>query len=267
MYGKLFEQMFDGSLVISGWEAIVTFQQMIILSDADGLVDMTPHAISARTTIPLEIILKGLSELEKPDPDSRTPGEEGRRIVKLSTSRSWGWRIVNHQQYRDMRSSSDRAAYYRNYRATKRNSAQLHATANVLHATEITNTDTDTDTDTEYMCASPAASTPKPRRSQIKSTKWISDAQRICFDEFWASYWRRVNRQQAERSYAKLITTHNQHAAVIAGVRAQSETMMSRDVETRPHASTWLNNRRWEDEMDTTKIVTKSQRERALEQL
>ena len=91
MYGKLFEQMFDGSLVISGWEAIVTFQQMIILSDADGLVDMTPHAISARTTIPLEIILKGLSELEKPDPDSRTPDEEGRRIVKLSTSRSWGW--------------------------------------------------------------------------------------------------------------------------------------------------------------------------------
>ena len=55
MYGKLFESMFDGTLA-NNWEALVVFQQMVILCDADGRVDMTPMALHRRTGIPLEII-------------------------------------------------------------------------------------------------------------------------------------------------------------------------------------------------------------------
>lgn len=97
MYGKLFTGMYDGTLATGGpWEALVTFQQLIILADKYGTVDMTPVAIARRTTVPLEIIVKGLEALEKPDPQSRTPDEDGKRIVRLSDSRPWGWRIVNH---------------------------------------------------------------------------------------------------------------------------------------------------------------------------
>ena len=101
MYGKLFSQMYDGTLATKGpWQALVTFQQLIILADQAGVVDMTPESISRRTTIPLEIISEGLKTLEEPDPSSRTPALEGRRIVRLSESRNWGWQIVNYDHYR-----------------------------------------------------------------------------------------------------------------------------------------------------------------------
>ena len=37
MYGKLFAQMFDGTLATKGpWQALITFQQLVILADKHG---------------------------------------------------------------------------------------------------------------------------------------------------------------------------------------------------------------------------------------
>ena len=84
MYGKIFAQMYDGTLCTAGpWQALVTFQQFIVLARSDGVVDMTPSAISARTTIPLAIIEAGIEALERPDPESGSLDHEGRRIVRL----------------------------------------------------------------------------------------------------------------------------------------------------------------------------------------
>ena len=93
--------MFDGSLY-GNWQAIVTLQQMIVLCDVDGVVDMTPQAIAARTSIPMEIIQAGIETLEQPDKYSRTPDADGRRIERLDTHRPWGWRIVNYKKYRHL---------------------------------------------------------------------------------------------------------------------------------------------------------------------
>lgn len=121
MYGKLFAQMYDGTLGTNGpWQALITFQQLIILADKDGVVDMTPEALSRRTTVPLDIIQTGLTALGQPDPDSRTPDEEGRRIVSLNEGRAWGWRIVNYAKYREMRTAEERRAYHRKYWREKR---------------------------------------------------------------------------------------------------------------------------------------------------
>lgn len=121
MYGKLFAQMYDGTLGTNGpWQALVTFQQLIILADKDGVVDMTPEALSRRTTVPIDIIQTGLAALEQPDASSRTPDEEGRRIVGLSEGRAWGWRIVNYAKYREMRTAEERRAYHRQYWREKR---------------------------------------------------------------------------------------------------------------------------------------------------
>ena len=126
MYGKLFAQMYEGSLGTEGpWQAIVTFQQLIILADKQGIVDMTPEALSRRTTIPLEIIKIGLAALEQPDLHSRTPDEEGRRITRLSDTREWGWHITNYSKYREIRSAEERKEYHRAYwhkRKTQQNS-------------------------------------------------------------------------------------------------------------------------------------------------
>ncbi|MBI3043557.1 MAG: hypothetical protein HYY78_12125 [Betaproteobacteria bacterium] len=121
MYAKVFEQMYDGTLATKGpWQAVVTFQQFLILADKHGVVDRTPEVISKRTTIPLEIIHAGIEALEQPDPDSRTPVEGGRRIVRLSDTRSWGWRIVNYAKYRAIRSQEERREYHSAYWRAKR---------------------------------------------------------------------------------------------------------------------------------------------------
>jgi len=121
MYGKLFAQMYDGTLGTQGpWQALVTFQQFIILADREGIVDMTAEAIARRTTIPLDIIKIGISTLEQPDPHSRTPDEDGRRIVRLSDDREWGWRVINYIHYRNIRSQEERREYMRNYQRQRR---------------------------------------------------------------------------------------------------------------------------------------------------
>lgn len=107
MFGKLFSSMYDGSLH-GHWKATIALQQLVILSNRHGEVDMTCEAIAARTGIPLEILRTGISELERPDPESRGPAEEGRRIVRLEPSRSWGWRIVNYLYYRNLATAEDK---------------------------------------------------------------------------------------------------------------------------------------------------------------
>ena len=139
MYGKIFAQMYDGTLGTNGpWQALVTFQQMIVLADKDGTVDMTAEALSRRTTIPVEIITHGLAELEKADTESRTPDEDGRRIARVSDDRPWGWRIVNYDKYRKIRSEEDRRAYQREYWRTKRSPGALNTELNT--STPITQT-------------------------------------------------------------------------------------------------------------------------------
>jgi len=119
--------MFRGSLY-GKWQAIVTFQQMIILADQDGTVDFTPDALAATTSIPLNILQEGIALLEAPDSSSRTPDEEGRRIVLIDPARPWGWHIVNYQKYRSIRTAEDRREYHRQYWHKRKGSGQPDST-------------------------------------------------------------------------------------------------------------------------------------------
>lgn len=119
-------------------------QQMIVLASPDGVVDMTPQAIAARTSIPLNIITKGLKVLSEPDPYTRTPGEDGRRLVLMDDHRPWGWRLVNHGKYMRLRSAEQKRTADRERIAEKRKKNKdvaivSHPVANVAHS------DTDTD--------------------------------------------------------------------------------------------------------------------------
>ena len=121
-------------------------QTLIALSDPEGVVDMTPQAIAARTSIPLEIISAGLEILAKPDPYTRTPGEDGKRIVLIDDHRPWGWRLVNHAKYKALRNMEQKREADRQRIAEKRKKNNGVATASQSVA-NVAHTDTDTDTD------------------------------------------------------------------------------------------------------------------------
>jgi len=158
MYGKVFESIYDGSLY-GQWEAIVTMQQLIVLADADGVIDMTPPAIAGKTSIPLEILEKGLKILSQPDPYSRSPGSDGARIQLLDDQRPWGWFLVNHKKYRDLRTAEDRRKYMRKYMRERRKEESVNNSVNSCKQSlaQLANKDKETDKDKETSTTAPAA--------------------------------------------------------------------------------------------------------------
>ncbi|MHB8406334.1 MAG: hypothetical protein ACYDCJ_13020 [Gammaproteobacteria bacterium] len=109
-YTKIFNTIWGGSLY-GHWEASAVFLVMLSLSDKEGVVDMTPEAIAGTTGWPLELILKGLGELEQPDTRSRTEVMGGRRLLRLDGHREWGWRITNYALYRQKMRTVERREY------------------------------------------------------------------------------------------------------------------------------------------------------------
>lgn len=146
--------MYRGTLY-GQWEAIVTFQQFIVLSDADGIVDYTPPAIASITSIPLEIIQKGIEVLSKPDPYSRTPDCEGRRIELIDAHRPWGWVIVNHAKYQRLQDSDTVRAQTRERVRRHREEKRKVTDGNGQKRHTDTNTDTDTNKDKEVAMRLP----------------------------------------------------------------------------------------------------------------
>ena len=241
MYGKIFDSIYDGTLY-GQWEAIVTFQQMIVLADADGVVDMTPPAIAARTSIPLEIIQNGLAILQEPDPYSRTPGSDGRRIEHIDAHRPWGWVIVNYSKYKHLQDADTVRAQTRERVRKHRESKAAKETASNAPKRDVTDgngqkrhTDTDTDTDTS-----------KPSRASRSGREGLNGA----FAEFWTAYPRKKSRGAAERAWLKIKPNEQLAGEIVASVeRAKTSADWLRD-DGRfiPHPATWLNAKGWLDE-------------------
>ena len=126
MYGKLYSQIFDGTLH-GNLEATAVFMAMIAIADSDGVVDLTLTALTSRTGWPQEFIERGIAELEQADEHSRTPDEEGRRIVRLRDNTTWGWRITNYLKYREIRDESSRRDYMRRYMRDRRSKQAVNS--------------------------------------------------------------------------------------------------------------------------------------------
>jgi hypothetical protein len=164
MYGKIFRQMYKGSMSRQGWEAIVTMQQFIVLADRHGEVDMTLEAMAAETTIPIDVLRRGVETLSQPDPGSRSPDEDGRRIVLLDDHRDWGWRLVNYEKYRKLQSEEDRREYHRQYwhkRKTQQDSTDS------IHAEVDADAEEDISVDTSQHSEREAA----PRKARRSASK------------------------------------------------------------------------------------------------
>lgn len=239
MYGKLFAQMYNGTLATRGpWEALVTFQQFLILCDREGFLDMTPEAISRLTTIPIEIIQRGIAALEEADAESRTPDEGGRRIVRLSDSRSWGWKIVNYLKYRSMHREEDRREYMRTYMREKR--ADKSTTVLAENANE--GLQKQQLAQLAYSNASVLGSSSSSKQPRSLNTEIPG------FALFWTT-WPHTARRVARSTCEKLWRSMNLEPIaldIVAHVKAMAGSKQWKEG-YEPAPKTYLNQRRWED--------------------
>ncbi len=150
MFAKVFGQIFDSS-VAEDYLVRLVFEDFLVLADKLGVVDMTPQAVSRRTNVPLEIVQRGILVLSSPDPESRSQGEEGRRLIPIDSHRSWGWQIVNYEHYRNLRDEEARRAYFRDakreYRSKKY--ADCPPASNVVKDSPTNSTQAEADTEAE----------------------------------------------------------------------------------------------------------------------
>lgn len=102
MYVKLFNQILDSSIA-DNRKLRHFFTDLLLCSDPDGNVLMTNSSISNRTRASLEEVEWGLAELQRPDKGSNHAEYEGRRIIPLE-GHGYGWKIINYEHYRDLKS-------------------------------------------------------------------------------------------------------------------------------------------------------------------
>lgn len=107
MYAKIFTSIYQGTLR-GNTHGLVVFTNLLAHADSDGWVDIHPRAIAEEVGLPIDAVKAALLMLESPDPESRSPDMEGRRIARIDEHRDWGWRIVNHAKYRAIRNEEDR---------------------------------------------------------------------------------------------------------------------------------------------------------------
>lgn len=72
---------------------------MLALADKNGFVGASVGGLAHTARVRQAKCAAALAVLEAPDEDSRTPDHDGRRIEKADG----GWRILNHQKYRELR--------------------------------------------------------------------------------------------------------------------------------------------------------------------
>ena len=75
-----------------------------------------------------------------------------------------------------------------------------------------------------------------------------ADAPDRAFDTFWAVYPRRENKQAARKAFVKIHPDPELLEVMLSAVQRQKQTEQWSDPKYIPHAATWLNGRRWEDE-------------------
>lgn len=104
-----------------------------------------------------------------------------------------------------------------------------------------------TETQQEPSTKAPQPHTPTPKEKPPKPPGAVAPG----FGEFWALWPRKTAKAAAEKAWAKLAPDELLRARISRAVRehALSEDWRKEGGRFIPHAATWLNGRRWEDEL------------------
>lgn len=118
-YSKLFSSIVTSTVWTSeSMQTRLVWITLLAMSDANGYVEGSVPGIAHQARVTLQEAEEALERLSMPDPYSRTPDHDGRRIESVRG----GWLILNYVDYRNRCQAKDgsRARYERERRAGKR---------------------------------------------------------------------------------------------------------------------------------------------------
>lgn len=113
MYAKLFSRITESSLMEEPINVRYTFVMLLAIADPKGYAIGTDVAICRRLNMPVNEFKQCVEILMRPDPDSNSKEEEGRRVILSDGER--GYKIVNYLTYREIKDQQERREYMKEY--------------------------------------------------------------------------------------------------------------------------------------------------------
>jgi len=98
---------------------------MLAMADSRGRVWASVPGLANRARISVDAARVAISTFLSPDPDSRTPDHEGRRIEPIDG----GWRLLNHEKYRSIRDEESAKESKRRYINARREKERVEKSA------------------------------------------------------------------------------------------------------------------------------------------
>lgn len=102
-YAKLFSSIVHSTVWREPDHVRLVWVTMLALSDVDGVVEASIPGLADAARVSLERCEDALDRLASPDPYSRNPAHEGRRIRAIPG----GWLLLNREAYRDKQSPEE----------------------------------------------------------------------------------------------------------------------------------------------------------------
>lgn len=115
-FTKLFSSITESTVWCEPAGTRLVWITMLAMADRCGRVWASVPGLANRARVELEECQKALETFMAPDPFSRTPDHEGRRIEPIDG----GWRLLNHAKYRALRDTEDRKEYKREWMRQRR---------------------------------------------------------------------------------------------------------------------------------------------------
>ena len=133
MYGKIFESLYEGSMIGAGSAMFAVWGYVIAHMKPDKVVgaqvELNTKLVSFVLGEEESVIESVVQKLCDPDDKSRSKEKDGRRLIRLG---EFTYQVVNGAHYMSIRKNDERREYFRNYRRNQRSSGNGVAASEYL---------------------------------------------------------------------------------------------------------------------------------------
>ena len=255
-YSKLDCGIVDSSLWEMPHEYLRVWIAMLAKTDANGYVRVAAPAMARLCHLTREEFVSVIDTFTSPDPDSRTPDHEGCRLEKVEG----GWMILNYAKYREGLKQPDTTA------ADRKRNQRLREKC---HGGSVTDRDSHAQAEAEAdpkAKASKKKNTPlPPEGDELDDGHYGPDVPieviwKAAFEKFWDIYPKKRGKDPANKAWDKLKGDADLYYEICDAVMAWRETedWLKNDGQFIPNASTFLNQKRWQDEIPPPKPINRA---------
>jgi Mg-chelatase subunit ChlI len=204
---------------------------MLAMADANGIVKCSIKGLVNRARVDMNKVIEAIELFSSPDKYSLSKDFDGRRIAEYEDG---GWIILNYDRYRKKVNDEIRKEQKRNWWRNNRS--------------KLSNENKELDTTRHTSHKQKQKEKKKEREKKKKENIYTKE-----FEQFWENYPKKVAKGAANKAL-KAVVKAGEFEEMMTGLK---QFRFSPDPQYIPNPATWLNQRRWEDEVvqtTTTKI-------------